>query len=155
MTRDEILAMKPSREFDAQVAGKAMGWSDPIEVSMARSLKSAEKWFTAYKHAPAEQRLSIGLSYKSTHVTRDGTKLYCGRPFDAYSPKPYSTSIAAAHKAEERIKEIGKADAYTVELFFVVMVADNPRKELRTQFDLIHASPEQRTKAALLAVMEI
>lgn len=83
--------LKVGPELDDAVASQVMGWSDPIEVSKARSLKSAESWRKAYRKAPGR-----GVGEYSHHVSRDGTKIYCGKPFGINFPPGYSTGINTA-----------------------------------------------------------
>ncbi|MFD1136757.1 BC1872 family protein [Paenibacillus urinalis] len=63
--------------------------------------------------------------------------------------KPYSTDISAAWEVEEQIKELGLTVEYTGSLKQVVLGTG----EYVGMFDFIHATAEQRCKAALLAVI--
>jgi hypothetical protein len=59
--------------------------------------------------------------------------------------KPYSTDIAAMWEVEEMIYQKGLAEKYITNLILITG---------STGFHLVHASPADRCKAALLAVMD-
>lgn len=61
----------------------------------------------------------------------------------------YSTNMSLAWRVEEQIKELGLRVQYTVALKSVVLNSG----EYVGMFDYIHATPEQRCKSALLAVL--
>jgi len=64
--------------------------------------------------------------------------------------------IRHAYKLEEKVKEINLKERYMCELIDVVLPSVC-RPELMTPsdwFDLVNATPEQRTKAFLLACLE-
>ncbi|WP_211749907.1 hypothetical protein [Paenibacillus sp. Marseille-Q4541] len=75
-------------------------------------------------------------------------KYYFTDPIDT-QVKPYSTDISAAWEVEEQIKELGLTVEYTGSLKQVVLGTG----EYVGMFDFIHATAEQRCKAALLAVI--
>jgi len=64
--------------------------------------------------------------------------------------KPYSTDITAAWEVEEEINKRNLRVAYCQALQMVI----RSQKDYVTTFDYVHASPADRCKAALLAVME-
>ncbi len=81
-------AISPDRVLDADVAEYVMGWSGRIEVSKARSLKSAKVWKVAFKDRPAiDGQFNIG-DY-SFLVDRSGKKISCGRPHLVHYPPRY------------------------------------------------------------------
>ncbi|WP_340032666.1 hypothetical protein NSQ20_12455 [Paenibacillus sp. FSL K6-1122] len=63
----------------------------------------------------------------------------------------YSLEISSAWKVEEKIKELKLQAKYCIALKQVVIGTG----EYVGMFDYIHATPEQRCKAALLAVQDI
>ncbi|WP_339304256.1 hypothetical protein NST33_17695 [Paenibacillus sp. FSL L8-0435] len=63
----------------------------------------------------------------------------------------YSLEISSAWEVEEKIKELRLQAKYCIALKQVVIGTG----EYVGMFDYIHATPEQRCKAALLAVQEI
>lgn len=65
-------------------------------------------------------------------------------------PKRYSRDISAAYEVEEKIKELGLQVKYTQALKLLII----GEGEYAGMFDFIHATPEQRCKAALIAVLE-
>jgi hypothetical protein len=64
--------------------------------------------------------------------------------------KPYSTDITAAWEVEEEINKRNLRVAYCQALQMVI----RSQKDYVTTFDYVHASPADRCKAALLAVMD-
>jgi hypothetical protein len=69
---------------------------------------------------------------------------FTGKHGEWVYPAPRSTNIAAAWEVEEMIYEKGLAEKYITNLILITG---------STGFHLVHATPEQRCKAALLAVM--
>ncbi|KAF6630670.1 hypothetical protein H6F38_14680 [Paenibacillus sp. EKM208P] len=63
----------------------------------------------------------------------------------------YSLEISSAWEVEEKIKELRLQAKYCIALKQVVIGTG----EYVGMFDYIHATPEQRCKAALLAVLDI
>jgi hypothetical protein len=61
----------------------------------------------------------------------------------------YSTDIAAAWRVEERIAELGLIDEYCWE---IIKISSTKKGYPPTQWYQIHASPEDRCRAALRAV---
>ena len=132
MTRDEILSMKPGRELDALVAEKVMGW----------------------EYFPAQATGTfVRLGYFFDPVS--------GEAHHHWSP---STDIAAAWEVEKRALEID--DLLYVAALMQVIYGDIDKVDYIENIDpdnaikwcalpaLFKATPEQRCKAALLAVME-
>lgn len=62
---------------------------------------------------------------------------------------PYSSSIEAAMQVEDQVAEMGLQSAYYRALLDIV--AKSVTNRLFHHFDLIHASAEQRCRAALAA----
>jgi len=129
VTRDEVLAMKPGRELDSLVAEKVMGW----------------------EYFPAQ-------------VT--GTLVRLGYFFDPVSGEAHhhwspSTDISAAWEVEAAAMEIDRLE-YVAALMQVVWndmnyieLADPDNMTAWQAIpDLLRATPEQRCKAAILAVMD-
>ncbi len=92
--------------MDALVAEKVMGWSERVEVSKARSLKSAKYWRIAFKKRRGdEDDYSIG-DY-SCFVDRDGKKVYCGEPHEIHFPPSYSERMGDAWEVVEILRRKG------------------------------------------------
>jgi 1-deoxy-D-xylulose 5-phosphate reductoisomerase len=73
---------------------------------------------------------------------------------DVYIPH-YSTDFSMAYEMEEELKKITKPDMYlTISYALTLPKVIKKEKGQVTPFDYIHATPEQRCKAALLAVLE-
>lgn len=127
MTQEEILAMEPGESLDSLVAEKVMGW----------------KWIR-----PENNAQFIQTSYAFNH--EDGVAYLYFHP---------SSEISAAWEVEERIiaiaKEINPSVMnlcnFYIEKLRMVIIESNT---FCTPFMLVHATPEQRCKAALLAVMD-
>ena len=130
MTRDEVLAMKPGRELDALVAEKVMGWRK-------KTLPGGGGGFTAWVDENEKVMKLISNSTMSETCYR------C----DYFRP---STDIAAVWEVEEEIDKRNLRVAYCQALQIVI----RSQKDYVTTFDYVHASPADRCKAALLAVME-
>ena len=64
----------------------------------------------------------------------------------------YSTDIAAAYQMEERIAELGLIDEYCKQLNKIANVHWDEGVRQPQRWQLIHATPEDRCKAALMAV---
>lgn len=138
MTREEILAMKPGRELDKLVAEKVFNW---------RKVPGPK---TDYD-GPCE---SFDVLVPPTIAD----------PFPLYPPKGvikpwyfceyWSTDITAAWKVEQEIKNRKIISKYVIALMEVVGVENRcPFSDIE-MFSIIHASPADRCKAALLAVLE-
>lgn len=130
MTKAEILALQPGREFDALVAEKVMGLKREVR------LRGEANTVTAYKS------LVDGLH------TRDEVLRYG-------SPLPYSTDIAAAWQVVEAMRPeygfwIDGDDGYIVE-FQHGMPGMTDYRHGRA---FAPTAPEAICKAALLAKLE-
>ena len=64
----------------------------------------------------------------------------------------WSTDIAAAWRLEERIAELGLIDEYCVYLNAIANTHWDEGKRQPQQWQLIHATPEDRCRAASMAV---
>jgi hypothetical protein len=127
--RDEILAMEPGRELDALVAEKVMEWTN---------------------FSPIDPNCDYSVGVK-------GRKNFAIDPRDGkQKPIPlYSSDIAAAFEVET--KAIEKDPAMYVHALASAVFGYNQVQnisDIKKLCLLIHATPEQRCKAALLAVME-
>jgi hypothetical protein len=107
MTCEEVVARwkgLPDRERDAWIHEKVFGYGDPIELTQARSAKTAKTWFTAFKRSPI--RADMSASYDMYH-TRDNVKVFCGKPFYVYLPLYYTIRIDAALEIITRMRKLG------------------------------------------------
>jgi len=140
MTRNEILALKPGRELDALIAEKVMGWRK-------KTFPGGGGGFTAWVDENEKVMKLISNSTMSETCYR------C----DYFRP---STDISAAWEVEAAAMEIDRVE-YVAALMQVVWndmnyieLADpDNRTAWQAIPDLLRATPEQRCKAALLAVM--
>jgi hypothetical protein len=104
MTPAEISAL------ERRIAEKVFGYAEPVEVSRARSLKSAEMWDIVFTKSPPE----AGFGDYSYHVTRDGTKIYCGNPHQIHYCPRYTLGAdfqSLLAKCAEKCGEITIAQA--------------------------------------------
>jgi len=129
MTRNEVLALKPGRELDALVAEKVMGWVEfsPIDPTIDFGVHGKYRWNYAKDPKDSKQK-----------------------------PIPlYSEDIADAFEAETKVIEKDPS-MYVHALASVVFGHSQVQdiSDVRKMCMLIHATPEQRCKAALLAVMD-
>lgn len=134
-TRDEILAMVPGPEMDALVAEKIMG----LNVTSKFCFDSKEGTeICLWEDGPYLH----GCDYLDLNKTNKGCPEYC-----SHDPLNYSTDISAAWEMEE--------EAYRNNGEYTRLLAKITQSEVLpywiNQFRLLHATPEQRCKAALLA----
>jgi hypothetical protein len=87
LTRDQI-ENATGRELDALIAEHVMGYSGPIKV---RRMKKEGKFELMFKVSPVFGGFEFGQRF-----TEDGTKVYCGKPFNVYYSPSYSTDHNAA-----------------------------------------------------------
>ncbi len=90
--------------------------------------------------------------YHCPHFDKDGRILsFCSCP----DLPRYSRDIAAAMQVEERIKELGLIDEYCMHLNDIasmhVWYAEHPQPLM---WEIIHATPEDRCRAAVMAAEE-
>ena len=130
LTREQILAMEPRRELDALIAEKVMGFKCEID-----------------KGRQVVQWSAMG-AYGEWHTPPMAWKKW------SYNVPPYSTDISAAFEAEEIAIEKDPA-MYVHALASVVFGCSQVQdiSDIRKMCMLIHATPEQRCKAAMLVVM--
>jgi hypothetical protein len=93
-----------------------------------------------------ELDVAVAVRIMETPVRDDGT------PWPG-NVLPYSTSIEAAMQVEDRIAELGLRTRYVLELAKIV----DPRESREDKvallwWALVHASAEQRCRAALAAI---
>jgi hypothetical protein len=123
--------MEAGRELDALVAERVMGW----------------------KFIPLPKRNRSGLCINCGRAVWDDprnrqTELGICNEEDCR----YSTDIAAAWLVEERIAELGLIDEYCIELNAIANAHWDDGKRQPQRWQLIHATPEDRCRAALKAV---
>lgn len=128
-TREIIIALKPGRELDALVAEEVMGYA----------IGDGQGGYVVQK----------------VIILRpdDGSAEWLG---DGQKQLPrYSTDISVAFEMENHLEQIGLVDEYGFQVY-AITEADETRAGIRNtnMFKIVHASPEQRCKAALLAVLE-
>lgn len=114
-----ILEMSPSREMDALVAEKVMGWYK------VRLMTSGNR--TDWEGFPP------GV-YGSTRVRR------------------YSKDISAAYEMEDKVYSVSAEMGLIYARYLIDVMNLGENRNLSTLAKLIHATPEQRCKAALMAM---
>lgn len=124
MTREEILAMEPGRNLNALVATNLMGW----------------------------ELTDVHETVYDIEGRPEGGSLWRDDEGDAAWLPDYSNSLTAAWEVEELMSDdMGK---YVKALCDVVGTPrDGTRLFASDDWRLIHASPSDRCKAALLAVL--
>lgn len=127
--RDEL------RKLDAEVAEKVMGWSIVPEGNRWRVSRTGEFVNSWCVDSPNLADLDDDVD---------------DRLYGRYAMPRYSTDIAAAFSVEDRIAEMGHADDYTVRLH--LLVANSIKDRAFRMFDVVHATPEQRCRAALATI---
>jgi hypothetical protein len=137
MNRDDALAAWQAlsdREKDAAVAGEVVGW----DVRTASQVEKVHFW-------PAGDGGFYVDKGEKYVIHSDGTKL--GVP-------PYTIDHAAAYAVEERIKEMGLRREYVASLLEVAATWEAADGYLWAdrEWELLHASPDQRACAAWVTV---
>ncbi len=117
------------RELDVQVATEVMGW-----IWITSELNEEQKILV-----PTDESISIPDS-----------SWWWGRDVKALVPH-YSRDIAAAWLVEERIEELGLVEKYCNHLASIVWSYQAHPAPLPLKWYSIHASPEDRCRAALMA----
>jgi hypothetical protein len=130
LTREIVLAEPPGKRLDSWIAEKVMGWRK-------KTFPGGGGGFTAWVDENEKVMKLISNSTMSETCYR------C----DYFRP---STDTAAVWEVEEEIDKRNLRVAYCQALQIVI----RSQKDYVTTFDYVHATPEQRCKAALLAVME-
>lgn len=71
-------------------------------------------------------------------------------------PKEYSKDMTAAWEMESLFdQDVKLREAYAIELYIVMGLMPHEPTTLENVYQIAHATPEQRCKAALLAVLDI
>lgn len=135
MTREEILAMKPGLELDALVAEHIFGW---------RRIKGPEFDYDG----PCE---SNDVLVPSNVTDEEAFKWMPAReiiPLTYFVNRRWSKEMSIAQEVEDTF-----ADYFDRQGRYVSCLKE-AIGENASMFDFVHATPEQRCKAALLAVLE-
>ncbi|MEK5415231.1 hypothetical protein BSK49_19365 [Paenibacillus odorifer] len=131
LTREEIQGMKPGREMDALIAEKVLGWTDIRRVNPA----------VIHSFSADGNHANFGFS----------PVLYKHVPFPLYS-----TDISAAWEVESIFdQDTPLREDYAIELHNVMGLMLHEPTTLNNVYQFAHATPEQRCKAALLAVLNL
>ena len=131
------------RDLDEAVAIEVFGCEGLIEVSQRKGVGPYAKYFTvkpptgAYNSFECRQRF-----------TRDGKKIYCGKPSILYRFSCFSSDLDACVEVEAEIQRRELVDAYIHALAKVLGTWKNNAWAFR------RATPEQICLAALQAVRE-
>jgi len=144
MTRDEILAMKPGRELTKLVAIHVM------------------KYQIYHYDKDRKENCYYMLVDEEGNAVTDEIGLHAGErktEEEAWDDCPkFSEDITAAWEAEAKIAELGLADGYCNELFRICWTDRGGKNDhagiVASLWYLVHATSEQRCKAALLAKLE-
>ncbi|MDN4069954.1 hypothetical protein QYF50_18795 [Paenibacillus vini] len=141
MTREEILAMSTGKDMNLLIAEHVLGW-------IAWKEQRGEYTHVIFQR-PGERE-----PYMRSQQWKTDQKRYEPIPFTEIDRmkhivsglKDWSSDISAAWEVEEKIKEIGglMIGYYMTELMLIVR---------SNGFNMVHATPEQRCKAALLAIL--
>lgn len=138
----KIDEMQAGREMDALVAG--LMETKPLARKTYRQLEKEDTGeYSCWTISSPNEWWEINIDWG----TVEKNKIYDEVPEWEPAKEP-SEDIAAAWAVEEKIKERGAKMqvAYTTELILTVGSS--------WKFDLVHATPEQRCRAALKAVTE-
>lgn len=150
LTREEILSKEPGEDLDALIGKEVLGIAPAVQW-WAMDGEEEGIFITFHYESEAnewmvdQERRFPGWNEKNgTHIVRK--EIF----------RNYSGSISAAWEVEEQIASLEKEGHYVNALCDVV---GTPRDGTRTlamdDWRMLHATPEQRCKAALLAVLNL
>jgi hypothetical protein len=137
------------RELDAAVAERVMGWWNRSGIwcePPVGSIGSGTGWISYPVTGAAYQYAFSGREY-GEHTAQTTYRAEAERR--VFSP---SESIEAAMQVEDRFADLGMQAAYVSMLGRFVHQDASAKGELLSQWHLVHASAEQRCRAALAAV---
>jgi hypothetical protein len=147
MTREEILNAEPEK-LNELIVSEIFEW-DFIYLDQGLGNPNLFAW----------DKSAIKCNEYSTSCSLAGGQWEKGKDkngniievFAKYAPQ-WSKFIGEAYQLEEKIKENGLSSLYTIELLSIIGIPNilDPDEI----FNLIHATPEQRCKAALLTILE-
>ncbi|MEK3947290.1 hypothetical protein MHB46_02210 [Paenibacillus sp. FSL H7-0703] len=146
LTREKILSTKAGTALDRLVEEHILGW-------VAWREQRGEYLVVTFQKPGAPE------PYKRSQNWKSQMEGYSKIPFSeinimkhaVYGDKDFSTDISLAWEVEEKIKKMRLHVEYCQALKQVVVSTG----EYVGLFDYIHATPEQRCKSALLAVMDL
>jgi hypothetical protein len=136
LTREQVLAMEPGNKLNAWVAWKVMGYS-PTDTSF--NPHKGELYIRKLARNAGSRNFPNGVAIVE---------------FAYMEMLPeFSENITAAWEVQEQVNQLSKEQIPLLKARYVaelsVIVGSN---EL---FEIVHATPEQRCKAALLAVLDL
>ncbi|WP_060862915.1 hypothetical protein [Paenibacillus riograndensis] len=151
LTREEILNQPAGRKLDRWIQEHIFKWipwkeqrGDYFAITFQKP-GDREPFMKTQRREEAKQRYQI-IPYSEINDMLH----------DVYGDKNWSTDISAAWEVEEKIAVLEKEGHYVKALCDVV---GTPRDGTRTlamdDWRMLHAKPEQRCKAALLAVLNL
>ncbi|QYK68296.1 hypothetical protein [Paenibacillus sp. S02] len=143
LTREQVLGMELGVDLDAMVAEFVFGWT--------RITGPTQDY-----HGPVEHGDVLIPPNTSTDEALRMMPPKGSIPFTYFVNRHWSKSISAAWKVEENmlLKHPGVQTRYVWRLRLVTGWEDK-QPAFREDFKLIHATPEERCKAALLAVLNL
>ncbi|SPY16130.1 Uncharacterised protein [Paenibacillus polymyxa] len=146
LTRDLILSTKAGTALDRLVEEHILEWvawqelrGEYLVVTFQKP-GAPEPYKRSQKWESEMQRYSV-IQFEDLDTMKHAV----------YGDKDFSTDISLAWEVEEKIKKMGLHVEYCRALKQVVVNTG----EYVGLFDYIHATPEQRCKAALLAVLNL
>lgn len=133
MLREEITEIKIGREMDALIAVNVMGW-----------VPAWGNWWLGLQFGEFNCQIGKASNWMAEAPESHGVE-YRGKNYWSHHStvnwKP-SLSIENSYEVEGRIEELGLQEKYSNELCKITGVLSG--------WGLIHATPEQRCKAALI-----
>lgn len=151
LTREEILAMEPGRKLNRLVQEHILKWIPWQEgrgdytAIVYQKPGEREPYMKSLRWETAKERYSV-ITYAEINEMVHAV----------YGDKEWSTEISAAWEVEERIAVLEREGHYVKALCDVVGTPrDGTRILAMDDWRMLHARPEQRCKAALLAVLNL
>ncbi|MNW53185.1 hypothetical protein D3C74_307370 [compost metagenome] len=138
LTREQVLAMESGVDLDAMIAEFVFGWT--------RITGPTHDYHGPVEHGDVLIPPNASTDEALRMMPPKGTI-----PFTYFVNRHWSKSISAAWGVEEKIKKMRLHVEYCRALKQVVVSTG----EYVGLFDYIHATPEQRCKSALLAVLNL
>lgn len=146
LTREDILQQSEGRQLDRWVQEHIMKWKPWVERRGDYLVVTFQKPDEREPYMSSRDWKSNKERYSEIEYADIDPNVHA-----VYGDKNWSSDISATWIVEERIKELRLGAAYIAGLKKVLLTTD----EYIGMFEYVHATPEQRCKAALLAVLDL
>lgn len=138
LTREQVMSVAPGTDLNVMVAEHIFGWR--------RIQGPTHDYDGAVEHGEVLVPLDMSEAHAYAMMPPRGRI-----PLYIFVNREWSSDMSAAWEVEEKIKQLKLHVKYCGDLKRIVIGTG----EYVGMFDYIHATPEQRCKAALLAVLDL